>query len=1032
MKKTVLLLLLLHIGMGLVMAQTTMVKGIVTGEEDGLPIVGASVFVKGAVVGTITNIDGEFVLNDLPEDAKTLVVTYIGMQTLELSIKPIMNIVLKNNVESLDEVVVVAYGAQRRKTLTSSIGSVKSDDLMRTPVTSLEQAMQGKLSGVQITSATGAPGGAVIVNVRGTSSISAGNEPLYVVDGLPVISTDISQKGGYQGNALSGVADINPSDIETIEVLKDASASALYGSRASNGVILITTKKGRVEKTKVTLSSYVGVQDLWKKLDFLNAADYVNARNEAIDNYNTSLGLASNDATYKSYVTAANENVDTNWLDEISRQALQTSHQLSISGGSESTQFYISGGYYYQEGVLKKTDYSRYNLRMNLAHNMFKRLRIESNIALSSSSNSRSTGDNNIYSPWVNALSISPDYAVYNEDGSYSTVNASKYNPVNLLNEQKQVTDKYRVIFNVKGIWEIVPGLKYSLNLGGDYNVMHETGYFPSTSIQGATSKGESSDYRGFSFTNLVENTLSYGHAWKGFSLNALIGYSYQRTKIDNANVVGINFLSTALRYINSAGAISSGSSSFQECALQSYFGRVNMAILDRYLAEFSIRSDASSKFAPDYRVGYFPAGSLGWRISEESFFNKSKVLSDLKVRASMGYTGNQEGIGYYEYHNIYRASSVKYNGNPGLAFPYTKPNPELTWEKTLQYGVGVDLALFNNRLGFTFDWYKKDTKDLLLEHSINALSGYDSMVSNVGNITNTGVELSINSQNFIGEFEWNTHFNISYGKNKVTALAKDTAGEDVSMTVGNCNILQVGQPMAAFYLIRAEGIYQSQEEILAQPGGQALWDSGIRPGDVKYYDKDQNGIINDEDRVICGTPFPKVYGSLLNNFRYKGFDLSIDLQYSLGNKIYAGWKQGVNGAGHLGGNANGYSILASEWEKRWTESSPSSSTPRAVAEGTAFSNNTLQYTTRYLEKADFLRIRNITIGYTIPTSCTNRIGISHCRFYVTAANLYTFTKYDGFDPEVALFPNNSTYRGYDAGSVPQLRSFVFGVNLSF
>ena len=1030
MKRNLLLLLSLTLWIGMATAQTFPVKGIVLGEEDGEPVAGATVQVKGTHKGTITNIEGRFTLNVTADD-KIVVVSYVGMDKAEVPIKRDMVIRLKSDSKEIDEVVVVAYGAQKKRNLTSSISSVKSEELLKAPVTSLEQAMQGKMSGVQITTATGAPGGAVVVNIRGTSSVSAGNEPLYVVDGLPVISTDISQKGGYQGNKLSGIADINPNDIETIEVLKDASAAALYGSRASNGVVLITTKKGRAERTKVSLNSYIGVQDMWKKVEFLNASDYIDARNEAIDNYNTSLSLSTDDATYKSHVSAAYSGADTDWIDAITQTALQTSHQLSITGGNDKTQFFISGGWYYQEGLVKKTDYSRYNLRMNIGHQINKRVRFEANIGLSSSENSRSTGDNNIYSPWMNALQASPDYPIYTEDGSYTNVNASLYNPLKLVNEQEQVTKKYRAIVNLKASVNILPGLYYRINLGGDYNIMHETGYFPSTSEQGATSNGESSDYRGFTFTQLIEHTLDYSHEWGDLAFSALLGYSYQKTKIDNASVTGINFLSTSLRYIDSAGSIDSGSSSVSKYALQSFFGRANLSYLDRYLLELSLRSDASSKFAKGNRVGYFPAASVGWRVSNEKFFPQIEAVNDFKIRASVGYTGNQEGIDYYEYHNVYSATA-KYGGNPGLSFTSTKPNEDLKWEKTLQYGVGFDLSLFHKRLDLTFDWFRKDTKDLLLEHSINALSGYDSMTSNVGSITNKGFELSLTSHNMTGKFQWDTTFNITYSTNEVTGLAKDTDGNDVSMEVGYYNILKVGEPMSAFYLIKALGIYQSEEEILAEPNGQELWDSGIRPGDVKYYDANGDGTINSEDRVICGTPFPKVFGSLVNTFNWKNFDLSIDLQYSLGNKIYAGWKEGESGAANLGGDDNGYAILKSEWDDRWTTENPSTDVPRAVASGTAYSNNTLEGTTRYLEDADFLRIRNITLGYTLPSKLTRRAGIERCRFYATVSNLYTFTGYDGFDPEVVMFPNDATYRGYDAGSTPTPRSWVFGVNLTF
>lgn len=1007
-------------------AQKLAIKGIVTDAETGEPIVGASVIIKDTKTGTVTGIDGDFILN--ASKGERLIISYLGKQTAIVSAKENLQVRLVDDTKNVDDVIVVAYGTQQRRDLTGSIARVGSSTINESPITSLEQALEGKMAGVSVTQATGAPGGAISINVRGTSSISAGNEPLYVVDGLPILSQDLSQKGGYQGNSLSGIADINPNDIESVEVLKDASASALYGSRASNGVVLITTKHGGKGKTRITWDSYIGVQDLWKSLDMLDANSLIAARNEAINNYNTSYGLTASDATYKQQVSAANEGANTNWIDAITRNAVQTSHQLTISGGSDRTQFYLSGGYYDQNGIIKNTNYHRYNLRSNLNHQLNKRISISSNIALSYSYNRRSTGDGNIYSPWVNALKASPDYAIYAEDGTYNNVNASLYNPVNLTENQEQTTKKYRAIINLRGNVNILPGLDYHIGLNGDYNILHEYGYFPINSIQGATSKGEASDYRGFSFTQLIEHTLTYEHTWGQLKLNALAGYSYQKTKLDNANVKGINFLSPSLKYLVSAGQINGGSSSVEEYALQSLFSRFNFNYADTYLLELSIRSDASSKFSKSHRVGYFPAASAGWRISNESWFPRTcQAISDVKLRASIGLTGNQEGIGSYAYQSTYEGSA-DYDNNPGLSLPDEKPNADLTWEKTLQYGVGVDVSLLCHRIDLSFDWYKKDTHDLLLTHSINSISGYSSQTSNVGSITNTGIDLSITSHNLTKAFKWDTQVNLSWVKNKVTALANG----NTDVETGYCNILRVGEPMAAFYLIKEEGIYQSKEEILAQKNGQELWDSGIRPGDVKYYDKNGDGKINDDDRIVSGSPFPKVYGSVSNTFRYAGFDLMIDLQYSLGAKLYAGWKAGDHGLGNLGGDDNGYNILKEEWDNRWTESNHSNTTPRAIASGTAFENNTLDYTTRYLENANFLRIRNITLGYTLPKALTQRIGISRLRVYGTASNLYTFTSYDGFDPEVCVFPDRATYRGYDMGSVPRLRSFVFGINVQF
>jgi TonB-linked SusC/RagA family outer membrane protein len=1002
------------------------VKGTVSSQENGEPVPGATITIKGTNCHCITDQKGCFTIQ-VPKGANKVQVRFLGMKDEELNIVPGMKIYLQTDSKQINDVVVVAYGSAMRKDLTSSIGKIAGEKVLTVPITSLEQTLQGKIPGVEVMSATGAPGGAVIVNVRGTSSITAGNSPLYVVDGLPIISDDMTLKGGYQGNGASGIADINPNDVESIEVLKDASAAALYGSRASNGVVLITTKKGYGHKPTITLNSYIGIQDFWKKLKYLNASDYVNAMNEAIDNYNSSYNLTETQAAFKKHISPVVDGVNTNWVDEITRNvALQTSHQLSIGGSTDRGAYYLSGGYYYQQGILKKTDYRRFNLRSNVSYRLNRRIDISANIALSSSNNNRSTGDNNIYSPWICAQSTTPDQPIYDGNGNYYTTNVN--NPVHLINEQEQNSKHYRGILNFKTNVIILKDLTYHFNYGGDFNIEHDFGYFPKNSIEGASSKGESSDYRGFTYTNLYENTIDYKHDFGHLKLKALVGTSYQHTSIDDASVTGINFISTTLKYIAAAGTISDGSSSLEENALLSFFGRLNLNYKDKYYFEGSLRSDASSKFKRGKRVGYFPATSFGWNINKEHFFPENSVVNELKLRGSIGLTGNQEGIGNYNYQQTYSASQIKYNNQPGLAFTYSKANSELTWEKTLQWGFGVDFGIFNNRIEGTLDWYKKDTHDLLLSHSINSLSGYSSMISNVGSITNSGWEFQITSHNCTRNFLWNTTLNITFEHNKVTGLNKDANGNNESVDVGYVNRLQVGEPMAAFYLVKMAGIYQSKEEILSQPHGQELYDAGIRPGDVKYEDLNKDGIIDDNDRQFCGSPFPKFFGSIINEFKYKGFDLSFGLQFSFGSKLYAYWKSS-NKVANLGGYNS--QILESEWENRWTDGNHSNSTPRAVASGYSYKNNTLE-STRYLENNDFLRIRNLTIGYTLPEGITDKLEIQKVRFYVTAENLYTFTSYDGYDPEVAIFPNRTTYRGTDAGSVPQLRSFVFGVNVGF
>lgn len=1029
MKKSLLFFVLLVVGLLTAQANPTLIDGVVLLQTDGSPVIGATVKVKGSKITTVTNAEGKYSIS-VPEGAKYLTISYIGMKPVDVVVKPRLKTYLEVDGSNIDEIVCVAYGSQKRRNITASVTSVKSAELANTPATSIEQALQGKVAGVAITQSSGAPGGAVIVNIRGVSSHTAGSEPLYVVDGMPINSVDITNASGYQLNKVSGIADINPADIATIEVLKDASAAALYGSRASNGVVLITTKKGCSQRTKVSLNSYIGYQDIPNSVKYLGTTDYINARNEAIDNYNSQFKLSGDDAIGH---VVAHSDASTDWFGAITRKALHTNHQLSLTGGNNRSQFYISGGYYKQDGVVKNTNYERYNLRCNIGHSINDRLRIESNISLSTSETNRATGDGNIYGPWYNAKQIAPDYSVFDSKGGYTVLPNSWRNPLKLLDLEKNNSKKYRAIIDVKGSWEIVPNLVFQLNLGGDYIFSHEVNDWPIESYQGESVNGEVEDNRSYVFTKLIENTLKYNHSFGCFDLGALVGYSYQNRYIDNARIDSYNFLSSSLKQASSAGAYYSPSSALRQSALQSVFGRVNFVFDGKYLLEASFRGDSSSKFTKGHRTGYFPAASAGWRISDEKWFCKN-VVSDLKFRASVGITGNQEGIGEYDSQTTFSASGIKYEGNPGLAFSSSLANTNLKWEKTIQYGLGIDFGLFHDRLEGTLEWYKKDTRDLLLSHAINGLSGYSTTTSNVGSITNDGIEFSLTSHNIINRnLQWNTTFNITYSHNEVTSLAKDSNGKDVPINTGYCNRLEVGQPYAAFYLIKQVGIFQTDEEV--QTEFPKLYAQGIRAGDVKYDDVNGDGIISSNDRVIVGTPFPKIYGSLINTINYKVLDLSVDLQYSFGNKIYAGWKQGSTGAGNLGGNASGYAIFESDWNNRWTGTGTSNTVPRAIYAGAgsaAYSNNTMQYTTRYLEDADFIRIRNITLGFTLPRNVVKNLSIESLRLYLTVNNLYNFTKYDGFDPEIAVNPSYAYYRGYDTGSVPQTRSFIFGFNLTF
>ena len=1002
------------------------IEGQVIDERTNEPMVGATVIIKATSEGVVTDVNGKFVLQSKAALPQTLTISLMGYKPVEVRVYDMHEVLLIGMIEDvniLNEVVVVAYGTQKRGNLTAAVSSIRSEDMINIPATSVEQAMQGKLAGVQITSSSGTPGSGAAVNIRGVSSISAGNEPLWVVDGMPINTQDNSWASAA-GTTISMVADINPADIEDIQVLKDASASAMYGSRATNGVILVTTKRGKVGKTKVTLDAYTGVQNLWKKLEFLGSNDWLTAMNEAASNFNTSLNLSPTDGLYRQPYALANPGVDTNWFDEVTRSnAMQSSIQLGINGGNDKTKYYISGGFFDQQGIEKTTQFKRYNLRSNIDQQITKRIKLATNIGLTYSDRERVIADNNIYSAWARAMEARPDYPAYNADGTYSVPNVS--NPVQCELEPELNTKTYRAIVNLKATINIIEGLNYNISLGEDFSITKDKIYYPLTSLQNAKI-GQARDYRTFVQSDLVEHTIDYARTFNKLNLAALVGYSYQYKEISTGGSTGQGFISSNLKFV-SQGSTTSGASTLIQTALESYFGRVNLGYDDRYLLEGSIRRDASSKFAPNKRVGYFPAGSVGWRPSNEAFYPENAIVSNLKIRGSVGITGNQEGIGAYNFYNIY-AAGTNYNDQSGLAFSNSMNNPNLTWEKTYQYGLGIDMELLKGRIALTVDLFKKDTRDLLLSHTYNGVTGFNSITDNIGSLTNQGVEFLIRSSNLTGALTWNTTFNISFIKNEITALTKDINGKDVPVDNWIVSRYDIGQPVGAFFLVKALGVFQSEQEIRSSPGGDALWNSGIRPGDMKYFDKDANGVINDDDRVFVGSPLPKFFGSIINNFTYKGFDLGIDIQYAYGHDMYANWKAG-NTAGHLGAVA--YAILKTEWDNRWTVNNPGNDTPRAVTGGTAASHNTRR-SSRFLEDASHIRIKNITLGYEVPKDFLRKIALERLRIYATVNNLYSFTKYSGFDPEVVSWPEDATSKGVDLATVPQLRSFIFGINMSF
>ena len=1004
------------------------IRGRVTEKESGNPIPFVYVYVKGSSVATSTSDDGTYMINVGPN--ATLVFSSLGYVTVEEVVgnRATINVSLAPDTFNLEEVIAVAYATTRRRDLIASVATVRGDDIAKTPVASLNEAMQGKMAGVQISSASGTPGGAIVVRIRGSASITAGNDPLYVIDGIPMVVTDYSQMA-FGGQTTNPIASINPSDIENIQVLKDAAASALYGSRASNGVVLITTKSGRAQKAKVTFDASYGVRDLFREVQFLGTDQWLMAQNEARTNFNKTFGYVPGDSRYVSPISAEVLGADTDWFKEVTKQNPMTANiQVGVSGGTDNTQFYLSAGYYKEEGIQKTTQYDRYTFRTRISHRFNSRVRIDVNTSFSTTDQDRLYGDNNIFGPIFNASRNRPDQPIYDPNDPTRYYPTIRNNPVACFQEMYGFNRQQRLMGRFLLEWNVVDNLVFRSSLNATYTYIHELAKFYPKSPQAALWLDESRDYNTYLNDYLVENTLSYNKVFGKLSTSALIGQSFLQNQITRNHVFATGFPIEGFRWIETASVASGFSSSFREFLMESYFGRLSASIDDKYLIEGTIRSDASSKFAKEHRVGYFPSGSLGWRVSKESFFPQSRVLTDAKIRGSIGLTGNQDGIPHHRYLTLY--GIVGYDDRAG-AFPQAAMSTrDLTWEKTLQTDIGLDLIFLNGRIEFTYDYFTKNTRDLLLTISVPITTGHTTKTENIGKMKTTGHEFSVFSRNVVRKFRWSTSFNITYFDNKsiVTALSKNPAGEWEFINTGVASRIDVGYPLSTFHVIKALGIYQNDSDV-----PESLYRIGVRAGDVMFEDFNGDGQISAADRQMNKSGMPTAYGGLTNTFSFKGFDAEVGLQFSIGNYMYTYWKE-TDGAAN-GGRSN-FAIMKEHWENRWTPENPHNNPmyPRFVSGGTSgpAGYNTQARSTLWLQDASFLRVKSLTLGYTLPSNISQKIQTDRVRFYVNAHNLFTFTKYDGMDPEVHFSPTANAETGVDFFTVPQMRSFTFGINISF
>ncbi len=1001
----------------LVAFQQPAVSGTVT-DESGEPLPGVTVVVKGTTQGTVTNADGNYSLSNISENA-TLVFSYVGMITREIEVgnQTTIDVTLETDAIGIEEVVAIGYGTVKKSDLTGAIGSVSQEELERIPAANFEQALQGRVAGVQVTTNSGRPGGDVSIRIRGVGTIN-NNDPLYVIDGIPVYTSN----SGF-GNPISI---INPNDIQSIEILKDASA-AIYGARAANGVIIITTKRGEIGKATLSYDGYYGFQEISNKYDVLNAEEYALFTNE--------MRSAQKVAPLTpEWIDPANipGNANTDWQDEILRSAPMQNHSLSFSGGGNGIIYSISGNYMDQDGIIKGSDFKRYSIRANTDADISEKLKIGTSI-LYSQTNESLEGNGNILTQAIRQL---PTIPVKFQDGSWGGPPGIKEfyndisNPVALieLNDNNRVNNRF--LGNLYLEFEILEGLE----LRPSYSVDNLTG--KSKSFNPEWVFGEifkpSNDLNISNRNEIIqtfETTISYDKIINEIHKISAVGiYSVQESKFEIESQSTNNLLSTDIPYMDASTGDIDANGSASEWAIISYTGRMNYSLLDRYLLSATVRRDGSSRFGEKNRWAIFPAFSVGWRLGDESFLNQFEVISDLKLRASWGQSGNQE-IGLYGFvGNLSNEQRYVLGQNqdivPGVA-PISLANPDLKWETTTQTNIGLDAGLLENRIELSVNYYIKNTDDMLVRVPVPNHSGITVFpFVNASSMENKGWEFNLGVQNSIGNFNYKLSGNLAFNENKLTSLG---TGEEIisgsfagQNQVGgqNVTITREGDPVGSFYGWLTDGIFQNQAEVEAH----ASQLSNTRPGDLRFQDLNEDGVIDGLDRTIIGSPLPSVIYGFNANLGYQAFDISLFFQGIGGNEIY-------NGVRAIYGGSTVDQNYLKEVLNRWRGEGTSNEYPRAILRDLPENN---RVSNRWIEDGSFLRLKNLTIGYKLPNQVLESLNVDKLRVYLAGTNLLTFTNYSGIDPEIGENNNSVLFSGIDQRIYPVARTYTFGLNLTF
>lgn len=961
----------------LVMAQVRTVRGVVTSADDGATIPGVTVLVKGTTIGTTTDILGNYTIDVLPESTQ-LIFSFVGMKTQEITIgnRAQINVVMEPAVVDLGELIVVGYGTESSRLVSGSLGVVSDAEIRDVPLRTIDGVLQGRSAGIQISQNSGTPGSATTVRIRGNSSITAGNQPLYVIDGIPMITGNYGQVG-FSGQGINALSDINPNDIESITVLKDASAAAIYGARATNGVILITTRRGAKQNTNINFNASVGMQEVVRIQEMLNAEQW---------------------HEYRGTQPNAENPVDVNWLDQVFRTAPMSSYELSASGGDGSTQFFVSGNYFNQEGTLLGTDYQRLNGRLNLDHKMNDRVTLGASFGASYSLNNRVEGDRSLNGVLPNALTMPPIHPVYDANGNYDE-SGPYANPVAIGKEAINEAHSYRTLGNAFADIRFLKNLTFTSKWGFDYLSLREHSYDPPTTRQGARSNGIGLEAQNNILNIVSNNLLRYSNSFNQVhNVEALAGYSFEIFKRRYQYARGLDFPGPYFQYISEAATITSSYARAVDRGINSYFGQLKYNYDYRYIVTFSGRIDGSTKFGTNNQYGFFPAVSLAWRLSEEKFFKELNTpFDEFRLRSSFGLTGN-DGIPDFAYLNLYRGGT-NYLGQAGIA-PSQIPNPDLKWETTAQFNIGADIGFLDERVSIAFDYYRNHTKDLLFSRPVSMTSGNYSITTNIGELENRGVELSLTTLNIkTSEFEWNSRLNLSHNKNKILSLYKGQPLDNLDRY--SPSIVMVGEPISIFFGYRSLGVDPTT-------------------GDIVFDDVSGDGIINADDRVKIGDPNPKFTGGFTNNLTWKQLELSVFLQFSYGNDIFNGNRVFIEAM--KGADNQSTDIL-----RRWRQPGDMTDIPRAT-ESDPNGNNRIS--SRFVEDGSYMRVKNLTLSYVLGREMCERLKVRNARIFISSQNLLTFTNYSGMDPEVNYTGDNNLLRATDFFTYPQARTISAGINL--